>query len=75
VGLVEEAPGNEFRRGDMVATAMGDDFHVRHLCVPPFYTKTCRRLETGGRPLATSRADLWARNCSERFSIYRHRLS
>src|SRR6266478_5344167 len=40
VGLVEEAPGNEFRRGDMVATAMGgmgrqfDGGYAEYTCVP-----------------------------------------
>src|SRR5260370_28289162 len=39
-GLVEEAPGNEFRRGDMVATAMGgmgrqfDGGYAEYTCVP-----------------------------------------
>jgi NADPH:quinone reductase-like Zn-dependent oxidoreductase len=40
VGLVEEAPGNEFRRGDTVATAMGgmgrqsDGGYAEYTCVP-----------------------------------------
>src|SRR6202165_4536008 len=40
VGLVEEAPGNEFRRGDAVATAMGgmgrqfDGGYPEYTCVP-----------------------------------------
>src|SRR6202790_4926293 len=40
VGLVEEAPGNEFRRGDAVATAMGgmgrqfDGGYAEYTCVP-----------------------------------------
>jgi NADPH:quinone reductase-like Zn-dependent oxidoreductase len=40
VGLVEEAPGNEFSRGDMVATAMGgmgrqfDGGYAEFTCVP-----------------------------------------
>ena len=40
VGLVEEAPGSEFRRGDMVATAMGgmgrqfDGSYAEFTCVP-----------------------------------------
>jgi NADPH:quinone reductase-like Zn-dependent oxidoreductase len=40
VGLVEQAPGNEFRRGDMVATAMGgmgrqfDGGYAEYTCVP-----------------------------------------
>jgi NADPH:quinone reductase-like Zn-dependent oxidoreductase len=40
VGLVEEAPGNEFRKGDIVATAMGgmgrqfDGGYAEYTCVP-----------------------------------------
>jgi NADPH:quinone reductase-like Zn-dependent oxidoreductase len=40
VGLVEEAPGNEFRRGEIVATAMGgmgrafDGSYAEYTCVP-----------------------------------------
>ena len=40
VGIVEEAPGNEFRRGDTVATAMGgmgrqfDGGYAEYTCVP-----------------------------------------
>ena len=40
VGLVEEAPGNEFQRGDIVATAMGgmgrqfDGGYAEYTCVP-----------------------------------------
>jgi NADPH:quinone reductase-like Zn-dependent oxidoreductase len=40
VGLVEEAPGNEFRKGDVVATAMGgmgrhfDGGYAEYTCVP-----------------------------------------
>ena len=40
VGLVEEAPGNEFRNGDIVATAMGgmgrqfDGGYAEYTCVP-----------------------------------------
>jgi NADPH:quinone reductase-like Zn-dependent oxidoreductase len=40
VGLVEEAPGNEFQQGDVVATAMGgmgrqfDGSYAEYTCVP-----------------------------------------
>jgi NADPH:quinone reductase-like Zn-dependent oxidoreductase len=40
VGLVEEAPGNEFQKGDIVATAMGgmgrqfDGGYAEYTCVP-----------------------------------------
>src|SRR5580704_6552395 len=40
VGLVEEAPGNQFRKGDIVATAMGgmgrqfDGGYAEFTCVP-----------------------------------------
>src|SRR6202049_4505164 len=40
VGLVESAPGNEFRKGDIVATAMGgmgrqfDGGYAEYTCVP-----------------------------------------
>src|ERR1700676_3678637 len=40
VGLVEEAPGSEFRKGDIVATAMGgmgrqcDGGYAEYTCVP-----------------------------------------
>ena len=40
VGLVEEAPGNEFRKGDIVATVMGgmgrqfDGSYAEYTCVP-----------------------------------------
>lgn len=40
VGLVEEAPGNEFSKGDIVATAMGgmgrvfDGGYAEYTCVP-----------------------------------------
>src|ERR1700752_5316470 len=40
VGLVEEAPGGEFRKGDIVATAMGglgrqfDGGYAKYTCVP-----------------------------------------
>jgi NADPH:quinone reductase-like Zn-dependent oxidoreductase len=40
VGLVEEAPGNEFQKGDLVATAMGgmgrqfDGGYAEYTCVP-----------------------------------------
>jgi len=40
VGLVDEAPGNEFRKGDIVATAMGgmgrqfDGGYAEYTCVP-----------------------------------------
>jgi len=40
VGLVEEAPGNEFKKGDVVATAMGgmgrqfDGSYAEYTCVP-----------------------------------------
>ena len=40
VGIVEEAPGQEFRRGDTVATAMGgmgrqfDGGYAEYTCVP-----------------------------------------
>src|SRR5258708_13562844 len=41
VGLVETAPGGEFRKGDIVATAMGgmgrqfDGGYAEYTCVPP----------------------------------------
>src|SRR5258705_12212779 len=40
VGLIEQAPGNEFRRGEIVATAMGgmcrafDGSYAEYTCVP-----------------------------------------
>ncbi len=40
VGTVEDAPGNEFRKGDVVATAMGglgrvlDGGYAQYTCVP-----------------------------------------
>src|ERR1700682_4748845 len=40
VGIVESAPGNEFRKGDIVATAMGgmgrefDGGYAEYTCVP-----------------------------------------
>src|ERR1700731_247217 len=40
VGLIEQAPGNEFRRGEIVATAMGgmgrafDGSYAQYTCVP-----------------------------------------
>ena len=40
VGLIEQAPGNEFRRGEIIATAMGgmgrafDGSYAEYTCVP-----------------------------------------
>jgi NADPH:quinone reductase-like Zn-dependent oxidoreductase len=46
VGLVEEAPGNEFQQGDVVATAMGgmgrqfDGSYAEYTCVPVTQVQT-----------------------------------
>jgi NADPH:quinone reductase-like Zn-dependent oxidoreductase len=48
VGLVEHAPGNEFRNGDMVATAMGgmgrqfDGSYAEYTCVPVAQVQTVK---------------------------------
>ena len=50
VGLVEEAPGSEFRKGDIVATAMGgmgrqfDGGYAEYTCVP---AKQVQLIKTG----------------------------
>ncbi len=47
VGLVEEAPGNEFRKGTTVATAMGgmgrqfDGGYAEYTCVPASHVQVC----------------------------------
>src|SRR5262249_39095721 len=46
VGLVEQAPGNEFEKGDVVATAMGgmgrqyDGSYAEYVCVPATQIQT-----------------------------------
>ncbi|TKA74534.1 hypothetical protein B0A49_02985 [Cryomyces minteri] len=48
VGLVEEAPGNEFQKGDIVATAMGDmgrqfdGGYAEYTCVPANQAQTMK---------------------------------
>jgi NADPH:quinone reductase-like Zn-dependent oxidoreductase len=48
VGIVEEAPGNEFRNGDIVATAMGgmgrqfDGGYAEYTCVPATQTQVVK---------------------------------
>src|SRR5580704_8890339 len=48
VGLVESAPGNEFRKGDIVATAMGgmgrqfDGGYAEYTCVPAPHVQAIR---------------------------------
>jgi NADPH:quinone reductase-like Zn-dependent oxidoreductase len=48
VGLVEDAPGNEFGKGDMVATAMGgmgrqfDGSYAEYTCVPATQVQTVK---------------------------------
>jgi NADPH:quinone reductase-like Zn-dependent oxidoreductase len=48
VGLVEHAPGNEFRKGDIVATAMGgmgrqfDGSYAEYTCVPATQVHTVK---------------------------------
>src|SRR6267378_8192618 len=48
VGLVEEAPGNEFQKGDIVATAMGgmgrqfDGGYAEYTCVPVTQVQTIK---------------------------------
>jgi NADPH:quinone reductase-like Zn-dependent oxidoreductase len=57
VGLVEHAPGGEFRHGDIVATAMGgmgrqfDGGYAEYTCVPAAQV----RPSSIGRPSALSR--------------------
>jgi threonine dehydrogenase-like Zn-dependent dehydrogenase len=52
VGIVEEAPGSEFRKGDIVATAMGgmgrqfDGGYAEYTCVP---AKQVQLIKTGPR--------------------------
>jgi NADPH:quinone reductase-like Zn-dependent oxidoreductase len=48
VGIVEEAPGNEFTKGDIVATAMGgmgrqfDGGYAEYTCVPAMQVQTVK---------------------------------